>query len=39
MNGLTENYISVSRIFDASKANVIEKVSLSKLDKKGEWVI
>lgn len=39
MNGLTENYISVSRIYDASKANQIEKVSLTKMDKNGEWVI
>lgn len=39
MNGLTENYISVSRKFDASKANLIEKISLTNLDDQGEWII
>jgi threonylcarbamoyladenosine tRNA methylthiotransferase MtaB len=39
MNGLTENYISVSRNFDASKANTIEKIILNNLDNQGEWII
>ncbi len=39
MNGLTENYISVSRNFDFSKANTIEIVTLHNMDDKGEWMV
>lgn len=39
MNGLTENYISVSRKYDTTKANVIEKISLSIVNDKGEWIL
>ncbi len=39
MNGLTENYISVSRNFDFSKANTIENIILNNMDDKGEWMV
>lgn len=39
MQGLTENYISVSRKYNPLKSNTIEKILLNKLDDHGEWYV
>jgi threonylcarbamoyladenosine tRNA methylthiotransferase MtaB len=39
MFGLTENYIQVSRSYDPKRVGVIEKVFLSNIDQRGEWII
>lgn len=39
MNGLTENYIQVTRKYNSEKVNTLEQIVLSKLNKKGEWVL